>query len=330
MCRFFPFSLVLLALLAIPVQAVPTNVSTCQTINSGGVYAVNASLYNETATCLSIIASNVDLDCQGNSISSNSTTDPFAIVAGISAGNVNNVTIYNCRIFNFTTGILLRQVSNATVRNNTIWNLTATFSSGIRADTTVNSSTIYNNTIFNATRGIRAETASGYSVYNNQIYHTSNTGIFFSGGLDNNVTNNTIWNATGVGISVSSNENRTYIFNNTIYNITQSGFDSVYAIQANFAFNTTVFSNTVHDIRGDGVKVIGPATSRVNVSYNPISNMSLTGISIDSNSNYATASFNTIRNTSDNSIAVTGGSSYATVANNTILDLTADETYGFY
>ncbi len=278
-----------LSFLAASAGAVPTNVTTCQTIAVSGVYTVNTSLFNPGATCLTIAAHDVDLDCQGNTISSNSTLD--VNVVAVYVNGRNNFTAYNCRLTNYSKGFMVTTSSNVTLRNNSIWNMT---NIGIDLFTTVNSTAVYNNTISYVGNGITATAVRNSTFYNNRVHNTSSAGIYLEQGQYNNVTNNTVWNGTEVGIYIAQWENNSYVFNNTIFNITQGSAIPV-TLFVGSAYYTTIFRNTLYNNSQWGIRVYGGAYH--NVSYNSISNQTGSALRLENGVAFSNFNYNTLNST---------------------------------
>jgi parallel beta-helix repeat protein len=103
--------------------------SHCQELRSD--YYLVRDLYNDTQTCFPITAPGVTLDCRGHTISSNQ-------VPGVYGVNVFNssVTVKNCRVLNFSIGILY-----------------GNFSSGTPAESEADNGVAYNNTLLNNSVG---------------------------------------------------------------------------------------------------------------------------------------------------------------------------------
>ncbi len=92
------------------------DVSSCITLNAPGAYRLSANIPTITvagASCITINASNVLLDCEGRSLGATGTNSS-AITLG---GQVQNVSIKRCTIQ--TTRMLFDRVVNVSVHNNT-------------------------------------------------------------------------------------------------------------------------------------------------------------------------------------------------------------------
>lgn len=112
------------------------------TINTSTTLTKNiTAILFQGESCITINTSNIELNCNGNSITGSQTGN------GIFSQNRNNITIRNCRINNFETNILLNGASDSRLINNTILNATR---GGIRQiDSSRNNHTqnAYNNQI---------------------------------------------------------------------------------------------------------------------------------------------------------------------------------------
>ena len=91
-------------------------VSICKNItspNSNISFFKNASA--EGATCFNILAANVTIDCNGNSITGNGTDGTYGIYS-----NSANTTVRNCNIYNFSSAIMY-DGSSGSAYNNTFF-----------------------------------------------------------------------------------------------------------------------------------------------------------------------------------------------------------------
>ncbi len=107
------------------------NVSTCSVLNvTGETYTVNASLSGAPIpastgnACLVISADDILLDCQGNTISHDDSANTEAIIVNATASPLNNITIRNCRIRDYASGVFVESPGGGrnavTLTNNTI------------------------------------------------------------------------------------------------------------------------------------------------------------------------------------------------------------------
>jgi parallel beta-helix repeat protein len=109
------------------------NISSCgagSVITASDIYTVNASLSgapNAASTgnaCIVIATDDVVVDCQGNSISHDDSANTEAIIVNVTASALSNVTIRNCLISDFDSGVFVEDPAGGrnavTLTNNTI------------------------------------------------------------------------------------------------------------------------------------------------------------------------------------------------------------------
>ncbi|MFA5187206.1 MAG: right-handed parallel beta-helix repeat-containing protein [Patescibacteria group bacterium] len=123
----------LLALLFLSPALAAVNISSCgagSVISAPGVYTVNASLSgapNAASTgnaCIVIGTDDVIVDCQGNSISHDDSANTEGIIVNATASPLSNITIRNCRIRDYASGVYVEDPAGGrnavTLTNNTI------------------------------------------------------------------------------------------------------------------------------------------------------------------------------------------------------------------
>lgn len=225
-----------------------------------GVFGV----YDLTANGAIILGKNyTTLDCNGALIFGNKTVNS----RGIFSGDRHDVTIKNCRINNFDTGIR-GQYYNSTVTNNTLINETG---KGIFAETSAHEGLIVNNSITMAQSGtqftndillyyawnmtVRSNIVSGsyynihsyisnYSIIdNNTAFNSSQNGIMIDRGIYNNVTGNYVANATHNCIDINNDYHNVY--GNTVTNCKHYSIDMNTEWSGNFGSDNKVFNNLV-------------------------------------------------------------------------------------
>lgn len=275
-------------------QTQATNITSCTTINSGGIYELNGTITaSSELRCITISANNTILDCKGYNIT-NTGTATYAIFVWTTS--INNLTIQNCVIRNFMVGIdTTYAISNANLINNTV---VPTVSGIYHAG---KDSIVENNTVENST---------GCSGYSNP---SSCPAFYFSASSNVTVRNNVARNlALQQGFQTSSMtgsiSNITFI-NNNAQNINGSGF--VIGAGSNVTLiNTTVINiGTVPSYTsGEGLRF----SVAVNASGINISGTSSDSMVIGSNSNISdVSSGGTINfggsNTILNNAKITGG-----------------------
>jgi len=215
--------------------------SNCTAINSAGFHNLTANVtgYNSTPYCMLINSSDVVFDCNGYIIDGEDT--PHYNITGIfvnATSQLSNITIQNCKIYDFSWDIYLKNVTNTKLINNTISS---------------------RNTINNSFKGITLESSSNVSVENNTLSLVGSStispaplsgAIVFTGTSDSNITNNVIYDIEGDGIFLTKGASgspcqRNNIVDNTINN-TLSDSNEIYgALRLNECFNNTLSSNDI-------------------------------------------------------------------------------------
>ncbi len=137
-------------------------ISSCQKITKPGEYVLNSDVYT-TANCFEIYANNATLDCRGHKIFTNKPSGllKYGIIL-----RGKNITVKNCRVFNFTEGIVLS------------------------IDHSKNCQLINNTANFNYRKGIGIYTDDNI-IINNTVNFNSGYGIFIRNGYRNKLINNT-------------------------------------------------------------------------------------------------------------------------------------------
>lgn len=254
-----------------------------------GTYNINMN--GSSIGAIQIRGSNKVLDCNGTTIYGNYTLDSNLV--GIYAGDRKNVTIRNCIIKGYYSGILISTGTNTTIVNST---LDSNLYHGIRFANTngvrgyynsVNDSTFLNNGHF----GLMFVRNYNSLSYNNLIINSSDTdsasGIYINQGEDNTVEFNNLFNnsngvyleSSGDNLAVSNNVIR---FNNiTFTNATITGSGNGVSLD-NSSFNS-VFNNRYYLVK-NGVRITGFATGN-NVSNEIILNSSQYGVYLSSADN---------------------------------------------
>ncbi len=218
--------------------------STCGQI---GVSTTLDSNVSSTSTCFTINTSNIVLDCAGFSINYGDMPTNGAGVATTTTGQLTNITIKNCHIWNGSSssgmqsyGIQFTNVENSTIINNTI-NISSP-----------NTTTVIG------------------------IYITSFAGSSF--GI--NITNNTVRSAERTGIEIDLNTDRILILNNTV--ITNDSAILIGGIGLNLVNNTNVTNNRAYSRFGKGISISGSRNVLIN---NTLESANLSGIFLANNNN---------------------------------------------
>ena len=118
------FMLAGLAIVSFPASA--GDISGCTEITSAGVYTLTADITDATlGKCINITVSDVILDCQGHTVDGNDV----AGTTGVYTIDTNNVTVTNCVVTDFETGITIQSGNNNNVTNSIV---SSCLTSGIR------------------------------------------------------------------------------------------------------------------------------------------------------------------------------------------------------
>ncbi len=226
----------------------------CQVLSSADTYySLNKSV-NVNGTCFSITADNITLDCAGYNLTGNHSGYAVNIT------EVDNITVKNCMIYDFYTGIGKVDYSvtyNIVIMNNTI-NISThgslDYGDGIQIVSAVNAS-ITNNTVTtwgnqSHAIGFNPGINSSLVAYNAvTTYGNSSFGIFPSLSYYNNISYNTI----------------------TVYGDDCDGIDSPSSFWNHFDYNNV----TVH-YSGGGIHIV------YNSSHNVIAGNIVTLLGSDS------------------------------------------------
>ncbi|MBM3228798.1 hypothetical protein FJZ26_00020 [Candidatus Parvarchaeota archaeon] len=124
-----------------PIKISTPTVSCSNLSTANALYTLASGLNVASGTCLNVIAQNVTVDCQGQSIDGGLNSDTI----GIHINRYNNTVVKNCTLRNLGYGLYLSTTSGGLVTNNTIANSTET---GIYLNL-ASGNTFYNNYIRN-------------------------------------------------------------------------------------------------------------------------------------------------------------------------------------
>jgi Right handed beta helix region len=265
-----------------------TAVTSCGTIEAPGTYALTSNLHNavDSIACISIVASNVSLQCAGDTITTAGT--------GIFVVGVQNVTIANCVISgtgNRIPGIEIASTQGATISGSSV-TVISPGAIGMFVDNSTNV-TVTNDTLL-------VNTQQFYSIFvahsqqieftNNHITSygpgNSNAGDSYIQDSSSNVTiaNNVIADTgNGAGDIISE-----FGSNNTIK---QNRIDGGWAgnlatwslqgtddgIVLDFESGDTIQDNTITNVFDAGFETVGLITNTV-ISGNSFTNAGFTGV----------------------------------------------------
>ena len=189
----------------VPLPTYP--VFSCGTISVPGNYSLNTALISSSAgVCMTINASNVKLDCNGKIIEGAAQGTAFYI-----NGN-NNVSLSNCNISKFNTGINAKHVKFLSVTNTIINGAADGFSLSQGNFSTISLVKVSNFTNVGFSFSGVDNSAVSNDTANSGI--TNATGFSFSGSYKNIITGNTGSSNPSYGF-IFNNSNSNLIYNNT-------------------------------------------------------------------------------------------------------------------
>ncbi|HNT61011.1 MAG TPA: right-handed parallel beta-helix repeat-containing protein, partial [Candidatus Bilamarchaeaceae archaeon] len=231
-------------------QVTRGGISSCTAIVSPGSYRVERNLRGNTSYatynfCLGIGVSNVHLDCAGYSVTGNESTG--TIYGVLVRTGIQNVTVTNCIVSNYTYGIGFESVSYGTLYGNTAHNNSqygfyVTGGSGNRMIDNI----AFNNTGTSTSDGFRLQNIDNLYARNNTAYWNRGYGFYIiwpSAGGNSFINNNAINNSYGFYHNGNGGLTRLYGTNfqgNTAINNTNDGFYFEYTE------NNTFVNNTAH------------------------------------------------------------------------------------
>ena len=267
----------------------------CGTLSEANtVYRMIGDVSINGATCFTVAAQNVTLDCNGYSVTGNSTASTYGITT-----NQFNTTVRNCNISNFANAITL--ASGAHSFNIDSNNLSTTQSSTVSVLNAANG-TASNNRIFAPTGGyaIAIQSTAKNNSFSNNYIEASQYAIWV-GGTSNgiNLINNTVNASAGVatnghGIYINGGTNTTVDCQGApIFGSNQTGTYGVYSNQ----FNTTVKNCDISNFS-------------IGVFFNDADNGTIENNTIDVTKDYAA--------TNGMCMYVASSSNYNTIRGNTL------------
>ena len=166
-----------------------TVVTECGTLSTPNeLYVLNGPI-SSTATCLTVGANNITIDCRGHQISYATSITGY----GVSSAGFNFTTVKNCKIVSPTRGwaygIYYYQSNNGTIFNNTITTLGG-YSYGIYLYTNSKYNNLSGNTITASATGIYLNLGANSNNINNNTITSLDSGIYLSSSANNILTNN--------------------------------------------------------------------------------------------------------------------------------------------
>ncbi len=216
-----------------------SSITDCGNVAESNILSTNIS---SAETCLNIITDNVELDCNGFTITYD--TGGTGEDAGINVSDRNNITIKNCIVSDGDSGgsngvgILFTRVNNSLAENNTIQTNGIANNHGIRLENSSNQNIINNTNITTSgTTSYGIFLADSNSTFNNTFLYDTVEWIISDETSENNFTNTTFWTTNGsiditaeFSVNGSANVTRTLLnvsLNNAFLNTTNLTFMNV-------------------------------------------------------------------------------------------------------
>jgi len=164
----------------------------------------------EGEAALSIVADSITIDCNGYAL-----VGYEGIGIGIEGVGYDGITLVNCNITNFLTGVYIEDSIGTEIYDNHVH-----YNGMWRPDDTgihfynVNYSSIYNNFVYENDIGIVLEDSNENEIYGNEIYENLGSGIEFYNSIHNEVYENEIYfNMYGMYFE---NTNNTLMYDNLV------------------------------------------------------------------------------------------------------------------
>ncbi len=283
-----------------------TSSSICPTIASPGAVVLDSN-HSSFSSCITILSDNVQLDCQGHSITGSNAPSSYGIFS-----NRTNTTIKNCAISNFYYGIFFKGAKNGFIDNTTIFT-TSTYASP--ASILLQGS---NNISINATNiassyyALRSLGGSTISV-SNSAFSTTSGAIFGMPSALEIESNSTVSNvlASGVIRAVLVNGGNNHLSGVRAF---CSHGNAIYLSGSNNAINESLFS--------------GENSAVVDGNENTIGNSNFTSDSnpaIDIQGSYNTLATSSASSNSQQALLL--GGSYNNISNSNSLSNSSHAVY---
>ncbi|MBN1386299.1 right-handed parallel beta-helix repeat-containing protein [Candidatus Woesearchaeota archaeon] len=268
---------------------------------------------------LIVDADDIIIDCDGYSITGN------AYAQGISIMGNSGITVENCEITNFATGIQVVHSSGNTLQDNYVHDNVGDVT-GISFYNVSDSDLIGNNVSFNQ-RGIRLEASDGNRFNGNFVYNNTASGLYLYDSDNNEITggefadNNMMGSGSEAGIYVTY-----YSDSNTISGIYMHGNRNG-AINVMYSDSNMIEHNNIDDNCGDIRQIYAEGVEVLTIRYNNITNG--TGYGIQAyGCNELRILNNYIINNANDGIRIRGwGGSDHQISNNLITDNTGNAIF---
>jgi parallel beta-helix repeat protein len=281
------------------------DISACTTLNAANtVYDLTASPAAATATCMTVGANNVTLDCHGYTITYKSGVAGTGY--GVNITNYNNSIIRNCVIVSGSVddygGVYTYAAENIIVANSTI-NTTGDYNDAISLNSASKNVTIINcslSTLGSAAAGVWITGGSNRNTITNSTLRTASDsrGVTIdSAGHNNTISGNSIFTShtSGIGVYIVGNSRDNAVDGNFI-NTSEDFSDGVWVIDG---FNETIRNNIVHTYKNQSQGISLKNTSNTSVYNNTVvvRNETSIGIFIYNNSDNNTVANSSFINT---------------------------------
>ncbi len=184
-------------------------VSSCGPISKGGNYSLTGNVLNATSTCITITASNVTLNCNGDTVQS---LNAGSLGSGISINGARNVTLNSCDVSGFRTGVSATNSTYVEINkmSGTLQKVGILFADVGRSD-------IYKSKITQSENAsISFDNVRFSSLTNSNVSGIrNNTGILLVNSTEDNIFNNT-GSSNYVGLSLAGSSRYNNVSNNTM------------------------------------------------------------------------------------------------------------------
>jgi len=171
--------------------------------DSCGTITASKTLINDltsSGTCITFGASNIVLDCNSHSITGSNTMNSY----GIYANGKTNISVKNCNVYTYETGIYFGTITNSSILNTLSNSHTI---QGVFLEGGSNNS-LYTITASYNINGVQLTTSNENSLTDITTNQNTNYGLYLVGSQNNNVTTvSASGNLDGVSLSTSANNN---------------------------------------------------------------------------------------------------------------------------